>query len=393
MGSFLSRIFWRKREKSTYQQLEEIEIKLKEIEEFSGQYQIKQKRFVGNLLLYGIGSSVIAFLAFYFAFLPKSTEKRIIYSIPVLLLPIFIFLLKNLVAWYFQRKVNSNSEQLAELRTKKRDLLDQVKNKETYKDAIEILQRFGGNDRSFSTPSRAPQMTPTPSNTPSDRKMINTSTFMTPTTAFKTPAVRQLGNVNANINTLQQRLNAQPTPIGHNRSFISSTSSVPIIKSNTRTPYPIIDNSQKTVVDKMVDYLIGDGPTNRFAMICQNCYKHNGMALQEEYEYAAFRCAFCNFFNPAKKLRPTAPRLPSEINPSVSIQRPSTSSESSSDSSDIEVERMKKPQNVTTTLDSSNLEPTPSAPTKQSDIESESANEDIEILEKPERTDIEKKLE
>jgi hypothetical protein len=35
----------------------------------------------------------------------------------------------------------------------------------------------------------------------------------------------------------------------------------------------------------------------------------SGMALQEEYEYAVFRCAFCNTLNPAKKLRPIAPRL------------------------------------------------------------------------------------
>lgn len=54
------------------------------------------------------------------------------------------------------------------------------------------------------------------------------------------------------------------------------------------------------------------------------------MALQEEYEYAAFRCAFCNFFNPAKKMRPTAPRLPIEMTPSVTIQRPSTSDSSNS---------------------------------------------------------------
>lgn len=77
-----------KREKSTYQKLEEIEIKIKEIELFSGQYQLKQKRFVGNLLLYGIGTSIIAFLTFYFAFLPKTMEKRIIYSIPIFMLPI-----------------------------------------------------------------------------------------------------------------------------------------------------------------------------------------------------------------------------------------------------------------------------------------------------------------
>lgn len=58
------------------------------------------------------------------------------------------------------------------------------------------------------------------------------------------------------------------------------------------------------------------------------------MALQEEYEYAAFRCAFCNFFNPAKKLRPIAPRLSSELalqpsQPSFNIQRPSSSDSSS----------------------------------------------------------------
>jgi endoplasmic reticulum junction formation protein lunapark len=187
-----------------------------------------------------------------------------------------IFLLKNLVAWYFQRKVNSNSEQLAELRAQKRELLDQVKNKETYKDAVEILQRFGGNDRSFITPSVR-----TPSTPVNSSRTMDTGTNMTPTTAFKTPAARQLASVNSNINTLQQRLNTQQTPMNQNRSLLASASSSAVapIRSNKLTPYPIIDNSQKTVVDKMVDYLIGDGPANRFAMICQQCYKHNGLFI------------------------------------------------------------------------------------------------------------------
>lgn len=251
------------------------------------------------------------------------------------------------MAWYFQRKVNSNSEQLAELRAEKRQLLDQVKTKETYKDAVEILQRFGGNDKSFSTsfsttPNRN-NVSPPNSSMNNTKIMVNTSTNMTPSTsAFKTPAARQLMNVNANISALQHRMNSQ-TP----HSLISP-SAVSAVRSIKRTPYPIIDSTQKSVVDKMVDYLIGDGPSNRFAMICQQCFKHNGMkelhksfypiiffiylgmALQEEYEFAAFRCAFCNFFNPAKKCRPTAPRLPIEMAPSVNIQRPSTSDSSNS---------------------------------------------------------------
>jgi len=67
--------------------LEAIELKIKEIEEFSDLYQLKQKRFVGNVLLYGLGTSVIAFLVFYFAFLPKTLEKRVVYSIPIISLP------------------------------------------------------------------------------------------------------------------------------------------------------------------------------------------------------------------------------------------------------------------------------------------------------------------
>lgn len=33
------------------------------------------------------------------------------------------------------------------------------------------------------------------------------------------------------------------------------------------------------------------------------------MVSQEEYEYASFKCAFCRTLNPAKKLRPIAPRI------------------------------------------------------------------------------------
>lgn len=73
---------------------------------------------------------------------------------------------------------------------------------------------------------------------------------------------------------MQKKLNDFQTPNRQqpNPSFVSLRSAKP-------TPYPVIDNAQKTVVDKMVDYLIGDGPSNRFAMICQQCYKHNGELL------------------------------------------------------------------------------------------------------------------
>lgn len=87
-----------------------------------------------------------------------------------------------------------------------------------------------------------------------------------------------------NVNTRQQ------TP-GMQSSFYQSQSAglmqrpigmAPQSMPYRRTPYPIINHNQKGVLEKMVDYLVGDGPSSRFAMICRECLMHNG------------RCFSCN---------------------------------------------------------------------------------------------------
>jgi hypothetical protein len=55
----------------------------------------------------------------------------------------------------------------------------------------------------------------------------------------------------------------------------------------------------------MVEYLVGDGPNNRYALICHDCHSHNGMALRDEFEYTSFRCAYCFQLNPARKKKPS----------------------------------------------------------------------------------------
>ena len=49
---------------------------------------------------------------------------------------------------------------------------------------------------------------------------------------------------------------------------------------------------------------MGDGPNNRYALICRGCHSHNGMALRDEFEYMTFRCAYCYHVNLAPKTRP-----------------------------------------------------------------------------------------
>lgn len=42
---------------------------------------------------------------------------------------------------------------------------------------------------------------------------------------------------------------------------------------------------ERGTMDRMMDYLVGDGPENRYALICSSCSSHNGMALKEEFEF------------------------------------------------------------------------------------------------------------
>lgn len=120
---------------------------------------------------------------------------------------------------------------------------------------------------------------------------------------------------------------------------------------------------ERSVVDKMVEYLVGDGPSNRYALICKQCASHNGMinlffwslrrlllfitgmALKEEFEYLSFRCGYCYTMNPARKKRLQAPKLEQEIRALPMKSNSSETSESeknsATDSDSDEDERRK----------------------------------------------------
>ena len=68
----------------------------------------------------------------------------------------------------------------------------------------------------------------------------------------------------------------------------------------------------------MVEYLVGDGPNNRYALVCTVCHSHNGMALKDEFEYMSFRCAYCYTLNPAKRAKPVLKRTLTPTTPVTS---------------------------------------------------------------------------
>merc|ERR1711913_203019 len=138
----------------------------------------------------------------------------------------------------------------------------------------------------------------------------------------------------------------------------------------------------KGYLDKFVDYLVGDGPSNRYALICKQCQSHNGMALREEFEFIAYRCCYCHYWNPARKQRPTAPRL------EASALKQQISTESSSSEEEESESRAKESESASDSKETSkDIEKPAKAPEETVSKNSSEANTSEEEEKEKENAD------
>ncbi|KAH8369928.1 hypothetical protein KR093_001475, partial [Drosophila rubida] len=321
------------KEKSTTAVLEGLQVQIQELEKYVINTQERKRRFVTNFVGFTIGVYIVGFALWYFFYFPPTMQERFMYLVPLLLFPVLIVFLRQMFTWYFQRKLNKNGDKLKQLKEKKSKILEQVMDKETYKVAVNLLERFGdkqqnrmlGAVRSAATGSSLNRTTTaaqprTPLQTASQQSQQR---VLTPYTGV----YRNMNN-NLNSSVLTPLMQVQQaTPQGRTGQEL-----------RRRTPFPIVDESKRTALDRIVDFLVGDSPQNRYAMICKECHRHNGMLPMGDYEYTTFHCAFCNALNPARKERPVAPRLSLEAahlqTPQSTLRNDSSDSDSSDDEDD-----------------------------------------------------------
>ncbi|XP_010739396.3 endoplasmic reticulum junction formation protein lunapark-B isoform X2 [Larimichthys crocea] len=316
MGALISR--W-KAKPTTVEQLEKIDKEIKELEEFRAKNQRLQKLWVGRLLLYSSVLYLLTSLIVYCLYLPEQWLHRIAMALPFFVYPVLVWFIRKLLVFLFSKRTERNNDKLEDLKASKKKILEEVMETETYKNAKLILERFDPEAKKKaeleSTPVR-PQMTPRPG-----QEIRQRGVPMKPM-PMGTPAAMAMTPVGA-----RPPLGPGGTPVAPGgppeRSALSAsvlhgpvprTPCSPIPGVGMHPPGPPLERpilpKDRGVMDRVIEYLVGDGPQNRYALICQQCFSHNGMALKEEFEYLAFRCAYCYFMNPARKTRPQAPRLP-----------------------------------------------------------------------------------
>ncbi|XP_062389832.1 endoplasmic reticulum junction formation protein lunapark-A [Sardina pilchardus] len=319
MGAIVSR--WRAKP-TTVEVLEGIDKDIQAYEEYSEKNQRQLKIWVTRLLFYSVLLYLISCVVVYVWYLPEQMIGRLILALPFLVFPILIWLLRKLMIALFSKRSERNNEKLEDLKSQKRKILEQVMETETYKNAKLILERFDPDSKKKhemeSTP-HGPPMTPRPGQelrqrivTPRPMPMVAPS----PGPARLPPIVPATKSSSTPHHTApggppERTLAAAAAQQTFIRRPMTPGTPVPGMGMHPPGPplaRPVLPR-ERGAMDRVIEYFVGDGPQNRYALICQQCLSHNGMALKEEFEYIAFRCAYCYFLNPARKTRPQAPRL------------------------------------------------------------------------------------
>lgn len=320
MGAVFSR--WRTKQ-STVEVLEGIEKDIQTLEEYSAKNQRQLKIWVGRLLLYSSILYLLTCVVVYLWYLPEQLMGRLILSLPFVFFPLLVWLLRKFLVFIFSRRTEKNNEKLEDLKGQKRKILEEVMETETYKNAKMILERFDPESKKkieLEASPAGPMMTPKPGQELRHRNVMPKTPI-----AMVNPGIAAARPPSASGPTHSGRTthSAPGGPPERGLSAVAAQQSLMRKPVTPGTPVPGVGMHppgpplarpvlprERGAVDRVIEYLVGDGPGNRYALICQQCLSHNGMALKEEFEYIAFRCAYCYFLNPAKKTRPQAPRLP-----------------------------------------------------------------------------------
>ncbi|XP_005065201.1 endoplasmic reticulum junction formation protein lunapark isoform X1 [Mesocricetus auratus] len=313
MGGLFSR--WRAKP-STVEVLENIDKEIEALEEFREKNQRLQKLWVGRLIIYSSVLYLFTCLIVYLWYLPDEFTARLAMTLPFFAFPFIIWTIRTVLIFFFSKRTERNNEALDDLKSQKKKILEEVMEKETYKTAKLILERFDPDSKKakeFEPPSAGAAVTAKPGQEIRQRTAAQRNLSPVPASSNQGPPPQVPASPGPSKDASApggppERTIAPALP----RRLGSPATSVPGMGLHPPGPplaRPILPR-ERGALDRIVEYLVGDGPQNRYALICQQCFSHNGMALKEEFEYIAFRCAYCFFLNPARKTRPQAPRLP-----------------------------------------------------------------------------------
>lgn len=201
--------------------------------------------------------------------------------------PFALIICWKLMRYTFERQITHTDACIEQLQQRKNRLIEEIKSNESYRAAKELLDRFSENysgDESTDGLRRR-------------KSLINRSAARPEEISG---AAEALDDDATFSNAPGDKVSS---PVSRPRTIYANKHGDrrdPVL--TVRLPRTLISPNRGFFI-RLLEWILDDGPNRRYALICKQCQSHNGMAFKEEFPSLSYKCAFCGYFNQAKKLQ------------------------------------------------------------------------------------------
>ncbi|KAG4099177.1 hypothetical protein H8356DRAFT_1668445 [Neocallimastix lanati (nom. inval.)] len=295
-------MFWRRRsstkEKDYEKLLADIDLEIRKIEDKLRQIKIREDRSIITWLYYSIPvySFILIGYCFYLYQSYNPWPVLFIQAFPLLVGLFLIIFIKKFISIWYKKKQMKEEDRRDELKQNQREILDELKSKIKYYETKNLIEKYELQEPEYPMNNNGIQRMHPQMNINNQKISPN-----------------QIRNQQMMLSRKQQLIG------GHN---LSKQRSMPVVSQNRKQQFTDMRYNQqfnqynqqytpqygaqsqgnpneRNWIDKLMDAIVGDvnEVDKKYALVCNYCYIHCGLALPEEYKTFKYICPNCKKLN------------------------------------------------------------------------------------------------
>ncbi|ORX61056.1 hypothetical protein BCR36DRAFT_408036 [Piromyces finnis] len=290
-------MFWRRRsstkEKDYEKLLEDIDSEIKRVEDNLRQIKIREDRSIITWLYYSIPAYSLILIVYSFILYKIQDPWPVlcIKASPLLIGLFLIIFIKKFISIWYKKQQMKEEERDNVLKKEQKEILEELKSKLKYYQTKNLIEKYELQEQ------------------PAFPMKNNGMQMMYPQMQMNNQ--RMIPNQMRNQQMPLSKAKKQQLMGGHT---ISKQRSMPVVLQNGKQQYtdnrynqyqqlpssetPSNPNERKWI-DKLMDAIVGDvnEADTKYALVCNYCYTHCGLALPEEYKTFKYICPSCKKMN------------------------------------------------------------------------------------------------
>ncbi|PIN01227.1 hypothetical protein CDL12_26264 [Handroanthus impetiginosus] len=268
------------------------------------------RRMTRHLIIFSLLSEVIAvcYAIMTTRSLNLNWKMRAVRVLPMFLLPVLCFIIHSALRSFTKMRDRKDHETLDKLRAERQAKIDELKEKTNYYITQQLIQRY---DPDPAAKAAAATVLASKLGADSGLKVSlgDDSNLNVPTGKSNDVEVARTTGLRHRKQSRSKSSSTEGAPMHHSEEGMLSHAGWEGADMSQQDPLVVEHHPQAGLnprdggwIARLAALLVGEDPTQSYALICGNCHMHNGLARKEDFPYVTYYCPHCNALNRSKQL-------------------------------------------------------------------------------------------